>query len=100
MLVNCFFQGFHIENRLYSYGFFECNIVTYVQNKSKISPTVLPVSLAEHLQTSKEMCFICNDKRISDNNANKEGGINDNNTNKEGGIGRREMNCAKKHLTE
>ena len=38
------------------------------QNKMKMSPTVLPVSLAEHLQIFKKNMFICNDERISDNN--------------------------------
>ena len=45
------------------------------QNKIKISPTLLPVNLTEHLQISIKMCFICNDKRISDNNTKNEGGI-------------------------
>ena len=36
------------------------------QNKIKISPTVLPANLTEHLQISKKMCLIYNDKRISE----------------------------------
>ena len=38
------------------------------QNKIKISSTVLPVNLTEHLKISRKIYFICNDKRISDNN--------------------------------
>ena len=45
------------------------------QNKIKISPTVLPVNLAEHLQVFKWICFIRNDKLISDNNTKNKGGI-------------------------
>ena len=59
------------------------------QNKVKIIPTVLPRSLADNLQHFKKMSFICNDKRISDNN-----------TNSEAVIGRCDMNCAKKHLID
>ena len=35
------------------------------QNKKKMSPPVLPVSLAEHLQILKIVCFFCNNKRIA-----------------------------------
>ena len=38
------------------------------QNKIKISSTVLPVNLTEHLKISRKIYFICNDKHISDNN--------------------------------
>ena len=57
------------------------------QNKKKIYPPVLPVSLAEHLQILKKMCFICKDKRICDNTRYKEGVI-----------GRCKMNYAKECL--
>ena len=38
------------------------------QNKIKISPPVLPERLAEHLQILRKICFVCNDKRITENN--------------------------------
>ena len=44
------------------------------QSKMKIFPTAPPVSLAEHLQIFYKMCFICNDKRISDTSTYNEGG--------------------------
>ena len=34
------------------------------QNKMKIIPPVLPVSLAEHLQIFKKMCFTCNNNAL------------------------------------
>ena len=40
-----------------------------------ISFTVLSVSLTEYLQIFEKMSFICNDKRISDNNTYNEGSI-------------------------
>ena len=57
--------------------------------KIKISPTVLSINLAEHLQISKKMSFICKDKHISDNN-----------TKNEGGIWQWEMNCVNENLVE
>ena len=42
------------------------------QDKTIISITVLPSSLTEHQQFFKKMCFICNDKRITDNNTYNE----------------------------
>ena len=43
------------------------------QNRMKISPPVLPVSLADDLQILKKITFICNDERISDNIYNNDG---------------------------
>ena len=59
------------------------------QSKMKISPSVLPVSLVEYLHIFKKMCFICNDKPISDND-----------TYNEVVTGRNEMDCVKELLTE
>ena len=59
------------------------------QNKIKISPLVLPTSLAEHLQILIKMCFICLNKRISDND-----------TYSDSFIGRCEMDCAKGRVNE
>ena len=67
-------------NCLYRYGSVECNILTDVSEKNK----GISVRLAEHLQIFYKMRFICNDKRI-----------NENNTYNEGGTGRCEMNCHK-----
>ena len=59
------------------------------QNNLKICSTVLPVSEVEHLRIFKNMCFICNDKSISDNNRYNEGGT-----------GLCEMDCAKQPQIE
>ena len=59
------------------------------RKKIKISSTVLPISLSEHLQILKKMCFICNDKGISENNPYNQDGI-----------ARCKINCAEEHLTE
>ena len=48
-----FFQNLHIERC----GSVECNIITDVSEKNKISPTVLPLNLAEYLHISKKMSF-------------------------------------------
>ena len=61
------------------------------KNKMKKYPQVLPVHLAEDLQILKKMRFICNDKRISDNNT-----CNCN----EGVTGPREIDCAKERFIE
>ena len=45
------------------------------QNRIKKSPTLLPLSLAKHLEILKKSRFICSDKRISDNNRYNAGGI-------------------------
>ena len=52
----------------------------------KIFPTVLSVSLAEHLNIFLKIFFICNNKCISENN-----------TYNEGGIGRWEIDCSMEH---
>ena len=57
-------------------------------NKMK-SPAVLPVRLAEHLQILKEMCFIYNDKCISDTK-----------TYDEGSFGHCKIDFFKEHLNE
>ena len=60
-----------------------------IQNKLKSTSTVLLVSLSENEQILKKMCFICDDKHISDKNTyNKDG------------IGRCKMDDAKEHLNE
>ena len=59
------------------------------QNKMKRFPKLPPVSPTEHLQILKKICFICNDKRIIDNN-----------TYNKGGFGRCGMDFAKEHLNE
>ena len=61
-----FFTGMALLNSI---------LLEMFQNKIKISPTALPVNLAEHLQVLKKICFICNDKYISDNNTKNKGGI-------------------------
>ena len=45
------------------------------QNKMKISPPVLWVCPAEHLQIYKKTYFICNDECTSDNNTYNNGGF-------------------------
>ena len=55
----------------------------------KIYSTVIPVGLAEHLQIFIKVCFICSDKRISDNNTYSKGGIR-----------RCKMDCAMERYTE
>ena len=54
----------------------------------KISQTVLPVILAEHLQILEKICFICNDKCISDSITYNKDGIE-----REGG-----RDCVDEHL--
>ena len=54
----------------------------------KISQTVLPVILAEHLQILEKICFICNDKCISDSITYNKAGIE-----REGG-----RDCVDEHL--
>ena len=55
----------------------------------KVSSKVLPITLARDLRISKRMCFNCNDK-----------GISDDNTNNEGGIGQSKIDCAEEHFIE
>ena len=54
----------------------------------KISQIVLPVILAEHLQILEKICFICNDKCISDSITYSKAGIE-----RDGG-----KDCANEHL--
>ena len=60
-----FFQDSQIEQPSFSLALLNTMPLQMIHNKMK-SPAVFPVSLAEHLQVLKEMCFICNNKCISD----------------------------------
>ena len=60
-----FFQSFHEQQHFYRYYFIECDIVRNVLEWGHLH--LLSLSLAEHLHILKNMCFICNDKRIGDN---------------------------------
>ena len=50
----------------YRITFFDLAVLNAMfQNKRKMSPPVLPISLAEHLQVLKIVCFFCNNKHIA-----------------------------------
>ena len=88
MVSNCF-SGFSYRTTIFTRMTHLLNAISLpiFQNKIKISPTVLTVSLAGHLQLFYKMSFACNDKHFSDNNKYNEGGI-----------GRCKMDYAKEYL--
>ena len=71
-----------MEEIFYWCGFDESDIVTEVLKQNE---EIFTNSCCRTSMDFRKMCFICNDKRISDN---------------ECGIRRSEIDCAKEHLIE